>query len=98
MSSAEVLDVTAMNSSSNINPAPPFPRSVMAVAGDDRPAPFCAAVRGLGYVGKDVEEVRAAQPSPIAVAKLKGMPYQAIPPKRYALTDVSGREAMARCQ
>ena len=70
----------------------------MAVAGLDRPAPFWASERGCGYVGNDGEFVKAAQPRPIAVAKPKGIPYQAMPPNRYALTEVSGWEAMALCQ
>ena len=40
MSSAEVEDVTAMNSRSNINAAPLLPRRAMAVAGEESPAPF----------------------------------------------------------
>ena len=70
----------------------------MAVTGDESPAPFCASLSGFGYVGKDLLLVRAAQPSPMAVAKPNGMPYHAMPPKRYAFMAVSGREAMALCQ
>lgn len=98
ISSADVDDVTAMKRRSSIRPAPPLPSRVMAVAGEERPAPLCAAVNGSGYVGKLVDPVRAAQPSPIAVANANGMPYHAMPPKMYALTDVSGRDAIARCQ
>ena len=80
ISSALVDDVTAMKSSISIKIAPPWPRSVIAVAGDDRPAPFSATESGCGYVGKRGLLVRAAQPNPIAVAKPNGMPYHAIPP------------------
>lgn len=47
---------------------------------------------------KEDEDVKAAQPGPMAVANPNGTPYHAIPPKMYALTLVSGQEAMARCQ
>jgi hypothetical protein len=40
ISSALVLDVTAMKSSSNIRPAPPFPSKATAAAGALSPAPF----------------------------------------------------------
>ena len=98
MSSALVELVTAMKSSNNISPAPPFPSNAMAVAGELNSAPFCAAESGLGYVGKEGADVRAAHPRPMAVAKPNGIPYNAIPPKMYALTEVLGRKAMARCQ
>ncbi|KAH9837432.1 hypothetical protein Tdes44962_MAKER08356 [Teratosphaeria destructans] len=87
-----------MNSRMSISTAPPLPARVIAVAGEERPAAFCAAERGFGYVGKLGLPVNAAQPKPIAVANPKGMPYHAIPPRIYALTDVSGRDAIARCQ
>jgi len=77
--------------------APPLPSRAMAVAGDERPAPFCAAVNGLGYVGNRGLLVSAAQPKPIAVANPNGIPYQAMPPRMYARTLVSGLEAMALC-
>ena len=83
ISSALELDVTAMNSRININIAPPWPSRVIAVAGDESPAPFSAADRGFGYVGNLGLLVRAAQPSPIAVANPNGMPYHAIPPYKY---------------
>lgn len=117
MSSAEVEEVTAMKRRRSMSAAPPLPRSAMAVAGDERPAPFWAAERGRGYVGNEGEDVRAAQPSPMIVANPNGIPsltastsgstykyilmkapYQAMPPKRYALIEVSGRDAIARCQ
>jgi hypothetical protein len=40
----------------------------------------------------------AAAASPSVVASVNGMANHAMPPMRYALTDVAGREAMARCQ
>lgn len=44
--------------------------------------------------------VRAAQPSPMAVAKPKGTLYHAKPPNKYKypLIELSGREAIALCQ
>ena len=81
ISSAEVDEVTAMKSRMSMSTAPPLPSRAMAVAGDERPAPFCAAVNGLGYVGNRGLLVSAAHPRPIAVANPNGIPYQAIPPR-----------------
>lgn len=98
ISSADVELVTAMKSNMSISTAPPLPARAMAVAGDDSPAPFCAVDNGSGYVGNRGLPVKAAHPRPIALANPNGMPYQAIPPNMYALTDVSGLDEMARCQ
>lgn len=75
ISSADVLLVTAMNRRMSIRTAPPLPRRVIAAAGATRPAPTWASVNALGYVGKEGEDVRAAQPKPIAVDIPKGTPY-----------------------
>lgn len=48
ISSALVLEVTAMKRSSNIRPDPDFPSDAIAVAGALSPAPFWAAVNGPG--------------------------------------------------
>ena len=40
MSSADVDEVTAMKRSRSMRPAPDLPKSAMAVAGEERPAPF----------------------------------------------------------
>lgn len=48
ISSAEVEEVTAMKRRRSMSAAPPLPRSAIAVAGEERPAPFWAAERGRG--------------------------------------------------
>lgn len=74
ISSAEVEEVTAMKRRRSMSAAPPLPRSAIAVAGEERPAPFWAAESGKGYVGNEGEDVRAAQPRPMIVAKPNGIP------------------------
>lgn len=74
MSSAEVELVTAMKRRMSMRTAPPWPRSVIAVAGAESPAATWSGDSGWGYVGKAGLLVRAAHPRPMAVAKPNGIP------------------------
>jgi hypothetical protein len=74
--------------------APPFPSKAPAAALAGRPALMSAGL-STGICG-DPRSAAAASPS--VVASVNGMANHAMPPMRYALTEVAGREAMARCQ
>lgn len=74
-----------------INPASPFPRSAIAVES----APFCHTDNGFRNVGKLEEDVKAAQPSPMAVAKPNTILYTPCRPRHdraQHLIQAHGRE------
>src|ERR1700761_430236 len=96
ISSALVALVTAKNNSTSIAAAPPLPNKAAAAVGAGNPALTSAAERC--FIAGSPDAVSATAERPIVVANMNGMLNHANPPRRYALTQLLGLAAMARCQ
>ncbi len=81
--SAELADVTAMNTSSREATAPPFPSKATAASGRTRPAVTSPSGMREGKVGNTglVSKARAERPMVVAVSQ--GIANQLRPPITY---------------
>lgn len=52
INSADIAEVTAINTNNNEQTAPPFPNNATAAFGNTKPALTCSGVNLLGYVGQ----------------------------------------------
>ena len=95
INSADIAEVTAMNTIKIAAAAPPVPIIATAAVGRTRPAETSAGSILFGYVGKTGLPSRASALRPIVVAARKGIANHARPPATYPGKAWTGLAAIA---
>lgn len=95
ISSAEVAEVTAIKIKTNVQAAPPFPRSATAAFGSTNPASTSISDILAGKPGNAGLVSSAKQASPIVVAHSHGIANHERPPSTYPGSAEAGEAEIA---